>query len=178
MRRRGAELFPFARTSSVAWEPAKRISMTIFAKNFREAPLLLIAKIPFFEHAHWIKNVADILKYTKILVSFINFTKGLARYNKLKWQFLGSLTCETSLSLTKVSRMMVPTMMAAPRYAVQLGITWNTVTCQHWLNMELDLPSYLGFCIQLYSLAETPELHISPRIWAHDDDVKKTRMNV
>jgi hypothetical protein len=26
---------------------------------------------------------------------------------------------------------------------------------------------YLGSCVQLYSLAETPQLPPSPRIWAH-----------
>ncbi len=30
------------------------------------------------------------------------------------------------------------------------------------LNMELDIQSYLGFCVQLYSLATPPP----PRIWA------------
>jgi hypothetical protein len=35
------------------------------------------------------------------------------------------------------------------------------------LNMELDLQSLLGSCVQLYSLAETPQLPPSPRIWAH-----------
>jgi hypothetical protein len=33
--------------------------------------------------------------------------------------------------------------------------------------MELDLQSYLGSCVQLYSLAEAPQLPPSPCIWAH-----------
>ncbi len=34
--------------------------------------------------------------------------------------------------------------------------------------MVLDLPEvYLGSCVQLYSLAETPQLSPYPRIWAH-----------
>jgi hypothetical protein len=40
----------------------------------------------------------------------------------------------------------------------------------HWLNMELDdyiFKVYLGSCVQLVSLAETPQLPPSPRIWAH-----------
>jgi hypothetical protein len=35
------------------------------------------------------------------------------------------------------------------------------------LNMELNFQSYLGSCVQLYSLAETPQLPPPPRIWAH-----------
>jgi len=30
------------------------------------------------------------------------------------------------------------------------------------LNMELDLLGIFGSCVQLYSLAETPQLHPSP----------------
>jgi hypothetical protein len=34
--------------------------------------------------------------------------------------------------------------------------------------MELDLHKVLlGSCVQLYSLAETPQLPPTPRIWAH-----------
>jgi hypothetical protein len=33
--------------------------------------------------------------------------------------------------------------------------------------MELDLKIYLGSCVQLYSLAETPQILPPPRIWAH-----------
>ena len=32
------------------------------------------------------------------------------------------------------------------------------VTCTHRLNMELNLQSYLGSCVPLYSLVETPQL--------------------
>jgi hypothetical protein len=44
------------------------------------------------------------------------------------------------------------------------------VRLTHSLNMELDLKSLFGLqppCAQLYSLAETPQLPPSPRIWAH-----------
>jgi hypothetical protein len=41
------------------------------------------------------------------------------------------------------------------------------VSVIHRLNMELDLQIYLGSCVKLYSLAETPQLPSSPRIWAH-----------
>ncbi len=37
----------------------------------------------------------------------------------------------------------------------------------HRLNLELDLKIYLGSCVLLYSLAETPRLPPSLRIWAH-----------
>jgi hypothetical protein len=33
--------------------------------------------------------------------------------------------------------------------------------------MEIDLQVYLSSCVQLYSLAETPQFPPSPRIWAH-----------
>ncbi len=32
---------------------------------------------------------------------------------------------------------------------------------KHRLNMELDLQSLLGSCVQLYSLAETPQIPLS-----------------
>jgi hypothetical protein len=35
------------------------------------------------------------------------------------------------------------------------------------MEVELDSKVYLGSCVQLYSLAETPQLPPSPRIWAH-----------
>jgi hypothetical protein len=38
----------------------------------------------------------------------------------------------------------------------------------HRLNMELDLQSLFGLmCTAVYSLAETPQLLQSPRIWAY-----------
>jgi hypothetical protein len=46
--------------------------------------------------------------------------------------------------------------------------------CRHFqqrLNMAVDLQSLFGlhvtWCAQLYSLAETPQFPLSPRIWAH-----------
>jgi hypothetical protein len=36
------------------------------------------------------------------------------------------------------------------------------VSLYHMLNMELDLQSYLGYCVQLYSLAETQPLPPPP----------------
>ncbi len=38
---------------------------------------------------------------------------------------------------------------------------------EHMLNMSQISKVYLGSCVQLYSLAETPQLPPSPRIWAH-----------
>jgi hypothetical protein len=39
----------------------------------------------------------------------------------------------------------------------------------HRLNMEVDFqslfPLHVTWCAQLYSLAETPQLSLSPRIW-------------
>jgi hypothetical protein len=37
----------------------------------------------------------------------------------------------------------------------------------HWLNMEFRCPKFIcAPCVQLHSLAETPQLHPSPPIWA------------
>jgi hypothetical protein len=46
----------------------------------------------------------------------------------------------------------------------------NTESCRatsYRLNMELDLHSLFWSCVQLYSLAETPQPSPSPRIWSH-----------
>ncbi len=43
---------------------------------------------------------------------------------------------------------------------------WEEKT--HRLNMELDLQSLLGSFVQLYPLAETPQLPPSPRIWVYE----------
>jgi hypothetical protein len=47
-------------------------------------------------------------------------------------------------------------------------VTKYLVSGNHSLNMELDLQSLFGrLCtVQLYSLAEIPQLPPSPRIWA------------
>ncbi len=46
---------------------------------------------------------------------------------------------------------------------------YRMIGSAHRLNMEVDLQSLFGFhvtwCAQLYSLAETPQLPPSPRIW-------------
>ncbi len=49
----------------------------------------------------------------------------------------------------------------------------TNVQVRHRLNMEVDLQSLLGlhvtWCAQLYSLADTPQLPPSPRIWTNLD---------
>ena len=41
------------------------------------------------------------------------------------------------------------------------------ITETHRLKMELVSKVDLGSCVQLYSLAKTPQLPPAPRIWAH-----------
>ncbi len=42
---------------------------------------------------------------------------------------------------------------------------WHLLYTGHRLNMELDSKVYLGSCVQLYSLAVTPQLHPLPPHW-------------
>ncbi len=47
------------------------------------------------------------------------------------------------------------------------GKNGTIIVYHHWLNMEFRCTKFIcAPCVQLYSLAETPQLHPSPRIWA------------
>ncbi len=52
-------------------------------------------------------------------------------------------------------------------FSVSFNVYLEGEDIDHRLNMELDFQSLFGSCVQLYSLAETPQLPPSPRIWAH-----------
>jgi hypothetical protein len=56
-------------------------------------------------------------------------------------------------------------------YYVVYSLLIDAYCTDHRLNMELDLQSlfrlHVTWCIQLYSLAETPQLSPTPRIWTH-----------